>query len=374
MNFKTRKNWLRVVSKQALRIGFLFFFAISQESFGQIYYSPHEEFDTTTVAFSPNGDYILSAGFDGEIRLWRKDSCEMQGIALIHDPHIPPELQYEFPAYLSLERGILSLAWSPDGKKFVIGMRDQSVRLYSINPKPDDNLLFDEHVVFRDDYQLTVRAVAYSPDGRFIASGGHGSHIFLWDSETKGSSARRFCCHNPGTRRFGVNALDFSSDGKLLVSGSSDGTVKVWDTSTGNLLKTFDVNYEIYSVKFSPDNKLIAGSSYSGEENIIYLWDAKTGVEERRLHHPEGSWSISFNPNGGFLASGGFLDGKILIWDLSSGKSVQTFRDPNLRQIRSLSYSPNGDYIVSGVTYGPLPLWAVQTGKIVRGFGKCPEN
>ena len=241
--------------------------------------------------------------------------------------------------------------------------------MYSINPKPDDHLLFDEHAVFRDDSQSTVRAVAYSLDGRFIASGGHDGHIFLWNSETKGLSIRRFCCHSRW-----VNSLHFSSDGQLLLSGSSDGTVKIWEASTGNLLKTLEVNGEVYSVKFSPDNKLIAGSSYSGEENFIYLWNTNSGVEENRLHHPEGSWSISFNPNGEFLASGGFLDGKILIWDVSTGKSVETLIAPEDQQIRSLSYSPDGKYLVAGSLYGPLPLWNVKTGKIVREFGNCPEN
>ena len=123
VKFIARKRCFRIVFAPLLCLGILFyFFANGKETFAQLYYSPHEEFDTTTVAFSPNGDYILSAGFDGEIRLWTKDSCELQGIALIHDPHIPPELQNEFPPYLSLQRGILSLAWSPDGEKFVIGM------------------------------------------------------------------------------------------------------------------------------------------------------------------------------------------------------------------------------------------------------------
>lgn len=333
--------------------------------------------DTTTVAFSPNGQFILSAGFDGTIRFWEKDKCSLQAIVFIHDPRTyPGNSDSEYPAYQSLSRGILSLAWSPDGEKFAFGLRDRTVRLYSFDHIDNEIALFDEQVVYQDDYQLTVRAVAYSPDGRFIASGGHANHIILWDSEQEESSIRRFCCHNPGPDGLGVNALDFSPDGKFILSGSSDGTVKLWETHSGKNIRTIEVSSRVFAVAFSPDGSIMSGSTSpsSKKKSAIFLWNKETGYEERKLYHPGGSWSIRFSPDGRFLASGGYSDGKIMIWEVSTGKLMQTLTEPESRQIRSLDYSPDGRYIVSGVTSGPLPLWDVKTGKIVREFGKCPEN
>lgn len=368
--------WLSMVATHALCLGIFFCgFAISQEAFAQLYYSPHEDMDTTTVAFSPDGKYLLSAGFHGDIRLWRRDSCELQGIVLVHDPRIPPnEVQKEFPEYLGFGRGILSLAWSPDGAKFVFGLRDRTVRLYSFNPESSQDRLFEELHVY-DGHLGGVRAVAYSPDGEWVASGGHDESVLLWNVEQEGGSVRKYCCH-AGM----VNAVTFSPDGRYVLSGSTDSKVRVWDMHTGEIIKEFQSEGEVYSVGYSSDGLYIGApeDSYTeiyGRHNPIILWNLTPGKEQRQLlGHVSPSWAVDFSPNGRHLASAG-QDGKVMIWEVSTGKVFQELTDPKEQHsFRSISYSPDGKYIVAGNQSGPLPLWDVETGKLVREFGKCHQN
>ena len=355
----------------------LLFFCLPLYSYPQLYYSPHEEMDTTTVSFSPDGKYILSAGFQGDFRLWETDRCELQGIGFIPDPRIPTtESGSVLQPHSSLLKGILSLAWSPDGDKFVIGLRDGTVRMYAIHPPPNGKPLFEEQAVF-DEHVGGLRAVAYSSTGKYIASAGHDEAILLQDAHKIGLSVKRFCCHSPFLKNESwimVNTLDFSTDEKFLASGSADRTVKVWETHSGKNIRTFEVPGLVYAVAFSPNGRTIAASSFLDDESSIFLWDRETGKEERKLNHPGGSWSIHFSPDGHFLVSGGYNDGKVMIWDLQSGEPIQTLSSPEPQTIRSLSLSPDGQFLVSGHTRGPLPLWNMQTGKMVREFGKCSQQ
>lgn len=343
----------------------LLFLNLPLISYSQPYYSPHEKMDTTTVAFSPDGKYILSAGFHGDFRLWETDRCELQGIGFIHDPRNSSGLT-----------GILALAWSPDGKKFVIGLRDGTMRMYAIHPRTNGKPLFHEQAVF-DEHVGGLRAVAYSATGTYIASAGHDEAILLWDAHKIGSSVKRFCCHSPFLKNKSwimVNTLDFSPDEKLLASGSADRTVKVWEIQTGKNIRTFEVPGEVYAVAFSPNGRTIAASSFLDDESSLFLWDRESGKEERKLYHPGGSWSMHFSPDGRFLASGGYTDEKLMIWDLQSGEPIQTLSPPEPQPIRSLSFSPDGQLLVSGHIGGPLPLWNLKTGEIAREFGKCSQQ
>ncbi|MEH1959058.1 MAG: hypothetical protein V7L05_04040 [Nostoc sp.] len=154
-----------------------------------------------------------------------------------------------------------------------------------------------------------VKSVAFSPDGKTLASGNDDKTIKLWDVKT-GAQIRTLQAHSGLVR-----SVAFSPDGKILASGSSDNTIKLWDVTTGAQIHTIQAHSDsLRSVAFSPDGKTLASGS---SDNTIKLWDVKTGAQIRTLQaHSEWVWSVAFSPDGKTLASGSY-DNTIKLWDAS---------------------------------------------------------
>ena len=137
----------------------------------------------------------------------------------------------------------------------------------------------------------SVNSVAFSPDGRHIASGSMDKTIQIWDAQTGGQVGNPLQGH---TSR--VQSVAFSPDGKHIVSGSSDRTVQLWDAQTGsqvgNLLQGHTDS--VKSVAFSPDGKHIMSSS---DDRTIQLWDAQTGgqVENPSQGHSDPELSVAYS-------------------------------------------------------------------------------
>jgi WD40 repeat protein len=150
-----------------------------------------------------------------------------------------------------------------------------------------------------------LRGVAYSPDGRLIATADNEATITLWDAPG-GTPMRRLRGH----RRL-VSWVAFRGDGRRLASASWDQTARVWDVDTGHALVTLRGHMRsVLCVAFSPDGTRVATSS---EDQTVKLWDAATGEEVLTLRGHNGVVStIAFSPDGRRLASGG-ADGAVLI-------------------------------------------------------------
>ena len=155
-----------------------------------------------------------------------------------------------------------------------------------------------------------VYSVAFSPDGKILASGSLDNTIKLWDVQT-GAGIKTLQGH--GDR---VYSVAFSPDGKILASGSLDNTIKLWDVQTGVCIKTLQGHgYSVYSVAFFPDGKILASGSL---DNTIKLWDVQTGAGIKTLQgHGDRVYSVAFSPNGKILASGS-MNNTIKLWDVSS--------------------------------------------------------
>ena len=173
----------------------------------------------------------------------------------------------------------------------------------------DDNLvkLWDlergEEVRSLDGHITPVAALAFSPDGALLASGGvkYSTVIKLWDVDS-GQDLRTFTGHTDN-----VQDLRFSPDGELLASASADRTVRLWNVKEGRAAYTLAGQTEsVYSLAFSPDGALLASS---GDDGAIKLWDVRAGIDLRNLTgHREDVFSLGFSPDGSLLASGGLDD------------------------------------------------------------------
>ncbi|KAI9785620.1 MAG: hypothetical protein M1816_000367 [Peltula sp. TS41687] len=183
-----------------------------------------------------------------------------------------------------------------------------------------------------------VSSVAFSADGKLIASGSADQTVKLWDAAT-GALQQTLEGHSGG-----VMSVAFSADGKLIASGSADRTVKLWDAATGALQQTLEGHSDqVFSVAFSADGKLIA----SGSIRTVNLWDAATGALQQTLEgHSDGVKSVAFSADGKLIASGSY-DRTVNLWDAATGALQQTLEDHS-GGVESVAFSADGKLIASG--------------------------
>jgi WD40 repeat protein len=214
-------------------------------------------------------------------------------------------------------------------------------------------------------HKRAVVAVAWSPDGRFLASGNPFEPIFLWDPRT-GKVLRCFEQQQAGM------TLRFSPDGKLLACSCMDGKVRVWDVETGNERPVLTGYHGwVNDLAFSPDSKMLALAG--ADSQVIHRWDVNTGAEERLAPgHPGQVHALDFAASGRLIASAGgdWHDGEraICLWDPATGKQVRRLQGHS-GKVNCLRFSPDGTKLVSGAEREDMfRLWDVTTGKELPQF------
>ncbi|MFL5242110.1 MAG: sigma-70 family RNA polymerase sigma factor [Gemmataceae bacterium] len=296
---------------------------------------------------------------------------------------------------------ITSLAYVPGGKTLVSTGTDHVARLWDTATGKEIRA-FGEESARSNPFAPSrwVYCVAISPDGKTLATGDHTAGwalntIRLWDVET-GKELRKIQGHKGG-----ILTLAFSPNGKTLASGSADKSVQLWQVSTGDSVQPFTGNLgEVRFVSFakdgavllnsdgkairrwelasnkelppltghdndittgalSPDGKVLATADAGG---AIRLWDIATSKELRILTaHKKTVKSVAFSPDSKTLASGGD-DQMVHVWDVDTGK---TWPEPRkqLGPIQALAFSPNRTTLASACLTSPIHFWEVSTGK-----------
>jgi WD40 repeat protein len=196
-----------------------------------------------------------------------------------------------------------------------------------------------------------VSRVAFSPDGRTIASGGSGD-IFLWDGETGGRIGPPLQGHQGA-----IIGLAFSPDGGILASSGADGTIRLWNTADHKPLKPpLPVGPAVRNLVISPDGRLAAAI----RDTTIYLWDFPS--LQRRGEIPQAAWisDLAFDRNG-HLASAS-ADGTIALWDVAQRSKILTFKG-HTQQALGLAFHPTQDILASAGADQKVRLWNVVTGE-----------
>ena len=297
-----------------------------------------------SVTFSPDGQTVASGSKDKTIQLWEVSTGKRLQTLTGH------------------RHKVQTVAFSPDGTLLASGSEDNTVKLWNIEPGNvretlkghQDSLLTLNQKVF---------SVAFSPDGETLASGNWDKSIMLWEVR---SGNVLHVIHGRTTRFWGlvkdkgdghtdsVNSVAFSPDGRILASGGFDKVIKLWDVKTGTLLKTLKGHGDfVLSVTFSPDGKTLASSSY---DKSIKLWEVESGQVLQTLRgHQDAVTSVNFRPDGQIMVSGSF-DRTVKLWEVNSGRLLSTLKG-HKDYVNTVVFSPDGRLIASASGDDTVKLW-----------------
>ncbi|KAF7982120.1 hypothetical protein HWV62_29841 [Athelia sp. TMB] len=259
-----------------------------------------------------------------------------------------PALQQMFEGHTGW---VVSVAFSPDGRRIASGSYDRSVRVWDAETGALIAGPFEGHT----DY---VTSIAFSPDGQRIASGSDDGSVRVWHAETGALFAGPFE-HN--ISNVYVMSVAFSPDGRIIASGLGDGTVQLWDAHEGTpIAEPFKGHTgSVNSVAFSPDGRCIVSGS---DDQFIRVWDSKTGalIAEPFKGHTGPIYSVIFSPNGRRIASGS-ADQSIRLWDAQEGTPLAETSKGHTGHVNSVAFSSDGQYIISGSDDQSVRAWDAAT-------------
>jgi WD40 repeat protein len=242
-----------------------------------------------------------------------------------------------------------SLAFSPDGKVLASGGYDSRVHLWD----PDTG----KDVLTLEGHKGEASCIAFSANGKLLASGSQDTELRLWEVAT-GKERQRFVGHNAPIER-----LALSPDGKVLASSCLGGTLRLWDTGTGKEIRSvpIDPGYRVLAMTFSPDSKQFAFNNRS--DKGIQLVDVAGGNVVRTFQgHKDKVNELIFTPDGTKLISGS-ADRTIRVWDVASGKEVHRYGDEK-GEVRCLALAPDGKTLTYGThPDGMVHIWDLAANK-----------
>ncbi|ELS02079.1 WD40 repeat-containing protein [Xenococcus sp. PCC 7305] len=294
------------------------------------------------LAESDNQNYLVaSASTDKTVRLWR------------------------FSSGASLEdQGISSIVNSPvDSATLATADTVGNIKIWRINPENNQQELID----ILSEQEETINQLAYSQDGKMLASASADNTVKIWDTASRELITTLQVSREQSISQLGVNSIVFSQDRNLLISGNEDQTITIWDLTTNEIIANLEEHSDrIKTIILSPDNKFIVSA---GDDQTIKIWNIQGDLLQTIEAHNLAINSLQFSNDGTVLASAS-SDNTIKLWQVKSSGNI----DPQPLQIlsghqngiTSLVFSKNGNLLVSGGGDRTVKLWRTQEGTLLK--------
>jgi WD40 repeat protein/serine/threonine protein kinase len=242
---------------------------------------------------------------------------------------------------------VRAVAVSPDGKYLATaGAGPRSLRLWgAADGKPVATL--DGHT-----------AVAFSGDNRWVAAAGEGNTVYVWDRSDLAGKPRVLAGHTGPVR-----SVAFRADGRQLATAGDDQKVRLWDPTDlkASPLVLGDLGGRVAAVTYSPDGKLVAVAAGSG----VRFFQTSGEPVQPELKHPDKNLvtCLAFSPDGRTLATG-CTDNKLRLWEVTSGRELRAL-EGHAQAIQDVAFSPDGSRLASVAWDGTARVWESETGKPV---------
>ncbi|KAH7925764.1 WD40 repeat-like protein [Leucogyrophana mollusca] len=207
----------------------------------------------------------------------------------------------------------------------------------------------------------SIHSLAFSPDGRLVASASNEHGVQLWNATTGTNVV------DLGPHRQPSSAVCFSPSGACIAAAFEDGLVAVWETLTGQALINNEESHRkpVTSIMFSPNNNLLASAS---RDNSIQLWEVATGQVLHRFEHQSAVQTLAFSPDNKIVVSGSD-DGLCTIWDVESGRLLRALKGHS-SVVNSVAVSGDSLLIASGSNDKTVRVWDAKTGVCTRTYSK----
>ncbi len=253
---------------------------------------------------------------------------------------------FRHPKFTDVFSRIFAIAFSPDGQYLAAGAANGDIRLWRVADR--------QHALTLKGHNDWVRALAFSPDSRRLASAADDESVRVWDIEYG------TCVHVLKKHVERVLAVAFSPDGQQIASGGQDMIIRLWDAASGREVGQFSGHTAwVQSVVFSPDGAWLISAS---NDRTLRVWDVASGQCLKELRGHEGYVrSVAISPDGRRLASAGY-DKTARTWNLDTGACLMRL-DGHANEIRSVAFSPDNQTLASGGADHSVRLWDASTGR-----------